>query len=277
MIKSYLINLDRSEERLKRFEGIAVSLRLTVVRIPAVDGSRFTPAELKTYENSASRFGPLGPGEIGCFLSHRIAWETILQNDDEWAAVFEDDVYLSRDATTLLDDVSWIPQGTDIIKLETTRIPVSLGDQEGEVTFTEIPRKLFPLLSPHGGAGGYLISRHAARELIGDPETVRDPIDEYLFNPVSAVVKKMSVLQLSPALCIQHVIVTENRSDASLNSTIQHERDKKWQQEWERNRPIGFAKLWREASRPFRQISNYLGVPSVNRKYSYSYKPVDYR
>lgn len=277
MIKSYLINLDRSDQRLKRFMGIADSLRLTVVRIPAVDGSRFSLAELKTYENTASRFGPLGPGEIGCFLSHRTAWETILQNDDEWAAVFEDDVYLSQDATTLLDDVSWIPPGADIIKLETTRIPVSLGDLEGEVTFTEVPRKLYPLLSPHGGAGGYLISRNAARLLLSDPETVRDPLDEYLFNPLSAIVKKMSVLQLSPALCIQHVIITDNRSDASLNSTIQHERDKKWQQEWERNRPKGFAKLWREASRPFKQVSDYLGVLSVNRKDSKSGQPVDYR
>ncbi len=258
MIKSYLINLDRSDGRLKRFEGISKNLGLNVVRIPAVDGSKFSSAELEKYVNPAPRFGQLGPGEIGCFLSHRKVWETILQNDDEWAAVFEDDVYLSRDATRLLSDDSWIPPGVDIVKLETTRIPVKLGNIEGEVSFTEVPRKLYPLLSPHGGAGGYLISRKAARDLLNDPETVKDPVDEYLFNPISPVFAKMRILQLTPAICIQHVILTDDRSDESLNSTIQDERDKKWEEEWRRNKPKGFVKLWREVSRPFRQTAKYL-------------------
>lgn len=243
---------------MKRFEGIARNLGLIVVRIPAVDGSKFSPAELEKYANPAPRFGQLGPGEIGCFLSHRKVWEAILQNGDEWAAVFEDDVYLSRDTTRLLLDDSWIPPGVDIVKLETTRIPVSLGSIEGEVRFTEVPRKLYPLLSPHGGAGGYLISRKAARDLLNDPETVKDPVDEYMFNPVSPVFAKMRILQMTPAICIQHVILTDDRSDKSLNSTIQDERDEKWEKEWRRNKPKGFVKLWREVSRPFKQTAKYL-------------------
>ncbi len=277
MIKSYLINMDRCEGRLIRFEDIASNLGLNVARISAVDGRTLSPSELEAYANPAPRFGQLGPGEIGCFLSHRKAWEAIRQSGDEWAAVFEDDVYLSPDATRLLSDVSWIPPGADIVKLETTLIPVALGALEGDVGFTEVPRTLLGLLSPHGGAGGYLISRNAAHDLLNDPDAVRDPVDEYLFNPFSPVFSKIRVLQLSPAICIQHVILTDDRSDADLNSTIQHERDGKWKMEWESNRPKGFAKIWREVSRPFRQMAKYLAVRySIGRSGNMG-KIVDYR
>src|SRR5690625_1490193 len=116
-MKSLVINLDRNPKRLKRMEKIFAQMDLKFERMPAVDGQKLTKEEITKYCPSQE----FSAGEIGCFLSHRKCWEKIATGEDQYTAVFEDDIHLSDSVKELLNDCDWIPDDTDIIKLETNK------------------------------------------------------------------------------------------------------------------------------------------------------------
>jgi glycosyl transferase, family 25 len=235
----FLINLDRSHERLARFQTLASAAGFEFTRIAAVDGRMLSEQELSSFRNPDPKFYQLGPGEIGCFLSHRRAWEEIVASGLKWGTVFEDDVHIGADAANILRDFSWIPVDADIVKLETTLRPVTLSIESRAAPGNG--RNLQRLWSRHGGTAGYVISRQCCVRLLADSQKPHDPLDQYMFNPVSSIFKHLHILQLSPALCVQD----ENYlggSENSLKSTLHDERNL--------NKPKGLKKIMREIIRP---------------------------
>ena len=96
-IKTYLINLKESTERKERvLQDISGYTLLDVEIVEAVDGRRLSREE-KNSLFDCRRFiwryarEPLS-GEIGCTLSHRECYRRLLESDDEYALVLEDDV-----------------------------------------------------------------------------------------------------------------------------------------------------------------------------------------
>jgi glycosyl transferase family 25 len=94
--KIYYINLDRSAERRDRIENELDRYGLLAERIPAVDGSQLTDAELFRHydpnKNSSEYFAPLKKSEIACFLSHRKVLRQFVEGgDSDFALVLEDD------------------------------------------------------------------------------------------------------------------------------------------------------------------------------------------
>ena len=74
---------------------------LKVHRFPAVDGRELSSEEILSKSNSLAAF--LQPrGVIGCYLSHRKFWQNVVDNDLEYAIVFEDDVQLVPNFKQLL-------------------------------------------------------------------------------------------------------------------------------------------------------------------------------
>jgi glycosyl transferase, family 25 len=101
-LKAYLINLDRSPERLAFFTGQAARSGLDVERIAAIDGRRMSDAERARSVSPSYEFQPLNPGEIAVFMSHRTAWQQLLDSGAPCAAVFEDDVVLSARSASMV-------------------------------------------------------------------------------------------------------------------------------------------------------------------------------
>ncbi len=92
-------------------------------RIAAVDGAALPPSVVEDFRQNRAATKPDGwlPGEIGCFLSHFEAWRRIAAHDAPWGAVFEDDIRVSPDLTSLLASADWIPPDADIVRLEAYR------------------------------------------------------------------------------------------------------------------------------------------------------------
>lgn len=255
-MKVYLINLDRSPDRLAWFRKQTEGMDIDLVRVPAVDARDLSDAELSRLRGlSSGRHSlsrdrqTLSAGEIGCFLSHRKIWETVARDDAPWAFVAEDDIHFSSDAAHFLRRDDWIPQGADMIKAETNlrRHELSFkvwGRAEGH--------ELRRLRSYHFGSGGYFISPKAAAHLLAFTEGRCDPVDEILFSPALGVLKQIEVLQLSPAICIQDVYMQEHAETAMLQSVIERERVTVRRGGRER-RPT--AKLLREIRRLGQQIA----------------------
>lgn len=211
-MKLYVINLDRSPERLQRLDGIFSSFNLQFTRIPAVDGRTLDDACIANLTKQRLWYEPLTRGEIACFLSHKLALQYIASGDDNYAAIFEDDVELSTDAKKFLSDDSWIPYSAEIVKIETHGKKVWLG----KPVALQDDYSVAPLKSRHIMAAAYIISKPAAKKLVGLMEQATVPFDHFIFSPKFHIFEKFSIWQIDPAIVRQ----------ANLPSTLEDERFK---------------------------------------------------
>lgn len=95
----FLINLDRSTDRLAATGAMLERLNLGFSRIPAVDGRAVPERDLALWrcEASHAHIGrALLPGEIGCYLSHVEAAKQIVAQQLSAALVLEDDAEAHR-------------------------------------------------------------------------------------------------------------------------------------------------------------------------------------
>lgn len=90
--QTYLINLDRSEERLSRMIKLFKEHDIdNYERVSAVDARNIKEGDY-ILNNRYDR--DLVPGEIGCFMSHIKVMKTFLESDYEFALIIEDDAKL---------------------------------------------------------------------------------------------------------------------------------------------------------------------------------------
>jgi glycosyl transferase, family 25 len=87
MIKVYVINLDRSPDRLSWMSSQLAELKIDMRRVPAIDGSKLDPAVRLRWEQAREKSFGLGPIELACFLSHRMAWRTVAEGDDKYGFI----------------------------------------------------------------------------------------------------------------------------------------------------------------------------------------------
>lgn len=215
-MKAYLINLDRSPERLVRMQEQFAKASIPFERVAAVDGKNLSDQEISAIVRTPAWVQPLTRTEIGCFLSHRKCLELIAEGEDKYAAIFEDDVSLSADAHRFFTTDDWIPENADLIKIES----------QGKKVLTDRPvvtisgrYTVAQLRSQHILAAGYIISRDRARALLCCMNDAASPIDHLLFTPSCGFFPQMTVYQVSPAICMQ----------AGLESTLSPERSLQYQ------------------------------------------------
>jgi len=215
-IKCYVINLDRSKDRLTHMNRVFNQQGLTFERVRAVRGEDLSEEKFNHLTSKHHWLYPLTPNEVGCFLSHRECLRQIAAGSEPWGAIFEDDITLSPNIHLFLRHVDWIPEGTDIVKLDTGKIncavkqPVFIN-MGGVSTHYQLAQ----LVSKHYCAGGYIVSKQCAKKLYELTEYVTAPIDEIYFNPNYGLPRQLNVQQMIPALVVQQ---------GNIESTIEEHR-----------------------------------------------------
>jgi glycosyl transferase, family 25 len=194
-IPIYVINLERSIDRLKAIENNFSDLGLIYTRIPAVDGRKITNIKNKNYDEKLNKklfFSPLSPNEIACFMSHRAAWIKIV-SEAKYAIILEDDVEFSAISTQILErleDVLNVEQPL-LIKLYAKR--GLLGRVVGLIGDYSIIQQTIPTL----GAVAYALNKSAAENLILGTKKFGQPVDVYIQSNWE---HKVEVLSLSPSI-----------------------------------------------------------------------------
>jgi glycosyl transferase family 25 len=222
-MRVYVINLDRSPERLDHMKDQLGRIGIPFVRVAAVDATLMTKEEIGEFRSSvfkAYRSHPWEAAQIGIFLSHQKVWARIASGNDDFSAVFEDDVHLSDRIATLLTNSEWIDRSMDIVRFETTQQAMKLGS----VPVSEIDHmKVFKLRSSAWGTAGYVIRRDVARWLDCSPRRIYEPVDWFLFHPKSALSPGLGVFQLDPAPCVQdqyHPILSCRRNFSKVTLDV---------------------------------------------------------
>ncbi len=248
-MRVFLINLDRSPERLSWFLANARDVGLDrVERIAAVDAQSLDDDQISRLRSLSSGDYSLSRSELGCFLSHRTCWQRMIADGDEWALILEDDVHLAHDIAAFTHDGGWIPAGTGLVKIETNARPQELFSLP---VATAHGHQLRRLLSYHNCSGGYFVSREAARQLLAFSDEHCEPVDAILFSTRHGVAGDVPTLQMLPALCCQDIYVT----GSALPSLIAADRvQTKAQRE---RRPVS-ERIARELRRVGRKIASRL-------------------
>ncbi|QKV18815.1 glycosyltransferase family 25 protein [Oricola thermophila] len=222
-MKAYFINLDRSPERLAYMSRTLNALGIDHERVAAVDGNTLSDEEIG--RNYTHRAGTqlLDAGSIACFMSHRRAWQRIAEGEDDHALVLEDDIVFGRDAGALLRDMSWIPDGAPLVRLETFRRH-TVWDAEPLARAGD--REIVRLRHVQLGAGAYVISRRAAGLLTERTPPFRHAVDFVLFDPRCPDFCGFEIMQMIPAPCIQSDRAPADTRPVDLPSILQQTRRK---------------------------------------------------
>tara|TARA_B110000211_G_C14082723_1_gene555326 strand:+ start:457 stop:1236 length:780 start_codon:yes stop_codon:yes gene_type:complete len=160
----WVINLDKSPDRMARMDEGLRAQGLTYKRIPGIDGRaelyRLLPkVDRVAYERNMGQ--ELLPGKVGCYFSHLSAWQRLIESGQEMALILEDDVVFHADFRDALALAIRAKAHWDLLRLN--RIRAKLPVSQGRIG----PYLLNAYIGPCTGNGAYLIRRETARLLLG--------------------------------------------------------------------------------------------------------------
>ncbi|NRN30798.1 glycosyltransferase family 25 protein [Photorhabdus heterorhabditis] len=260
-MKNFIISLlNNNEKRRKHITEQFERNNIEFEFFDAIDKSRINIAnELGiTFDNPN-----LSMGEKGCFLSHIILWKKIIDENIPVAGIFEDDIYLSSESGSYLNDYNWVDSEIDIIKIEksskkvkTSIFPVkNLGKNEN----------IYILKSKNLGTAGYIITNKGANylfnKIINTP--LKNPIDHEIFNDF-LLNKDYIACQSIPALCIQDFIF--NNNDKNFPSVLESDRIHRVIE----SQHIHNNKLSREFNRVKSQFIDFIFNRKIERKITFN-------
>lgn len=160
-LKSYVINLEKSTVRKQYMQELLSGCEfLDLEFMKAIDGRLLSEEERRTafdFSRCMSMYGKeLNAGEIGCALSHRKAYAQLLQSDQPYALILEDDITIIRDLNAL--DLEQINRTMNDIR---PRVLMLSGDY-----WYYAKRESVVRLFSAAGAYAYIINRAAAQRIL---------------------------------------------------------------------------------------------------------------
>ncbi|MGQ2966953.1 glycosyltransferase family 25 protein, partial [Methylophilus sp.] len=198
MLKIFIISLKRDEKKRQEIEKKLNSLGLGFSFVDAIDGKLLSASEI-SHLNFAGKikqraFDPT-LGEIGCGLSHLIAYRQFESTSDEWACILEDDVILDERFSSFIKNFNAqeLSGHQDCLFI--------LGGQDGLESRRLISKSLFNYIKVAGQVfrkivGGerhvyraccYLVSRKIANNLLSVSKESFFLADDWLYLKQSNV------------------------------------------------------------------------------------------
>ncbi|WP_343313580.1 glycosyltransferase family 25 protein [Brucella sp. BE17] len=174
-VKAFIIHLARATDRRAQVMRLIKSLPVEAEIIDAVDGKTLSAERVsQVYRRSLHRprypFA-LGITEIACFLSHRKAWQAIIDQNLDAGLVLEDDVELTEQFPASFRAALQIADSKTFI-----RLPFRERESGREVLVIDATRVIAPV--PVGlGMVAQLVGRDAARKLLAATEVFDRPVD----------------------------------------------------------------------------------------------------
>lgn len=182
-LPAFILHLGRAAARQENVDNLQRLLAQQTLFagaevLPAVDAEQLTQAQIQAvYRRKIFLpFYPfvLKPAEIACFLSHRLAWQTILEQGREAALITEDDMQPRENFAEAAALASAHIQACGLI-----RFPHRDRERGRLLAQQEQTRLISP--APVGlGAVTYMLSRKAAEKLLAETRHFDRPLDVFL-------------------------------------------------------------------------------------------------
>lgn len=169
----FVINLERDAVRLEHMDNRLKAIGLTYERFPAIHGHE-VPQWLRKwfFTDNGEPVQSLTKGEVGVYASHLCVHKLLIERDLDAALVMEDDLVIDETLVTVLENLTKLPAGWDIVRLSNTAKAAyvhvgQLYPGVGIVAYTRIPINV----------AAYLVSRAGAVKTTTFRGLRRDPVD----------------------------------------------------------------------------------------------------
>jgi glycosyl transferase family 25 len=180
--KAFILHLERATSRGPNVRSLSESLPIESEVLAAVDGARLS-AEEAEQAYARRRFRPTYPfpltrTEVGVFLSHRAAWRRIVDDDLDFAFIFEDDAQIDPPLfAALVEFVTLERPAWDYVLLPAQ--PIRKGTPIARHGGLALMRPDAPPLR----AIAQIVSRDAAKRLLDRTLPFDRPIDTLMQMP----------------------------------------------------------------------------------------------
>jgi glycosyl transferase, family 25 len=193
--KAFILHLERAIARAENVAMLRSHLSIESEIVSAVDGLILTPDVIQS-AYVRQRFRPrypfaLNAAEIAAFLSHRAAWRRIIEQNLDFAFIFEDDAQI--DAANFERLLAFAVGERS--KWEYVLLPVSETGGSGTIVARDANTTLKVPHWPPLRMIGQIVSRNAAEALLSYSEPFDRAVDTFL---QLTWVTKLPILVLSP-------------------------------------------------------------------------------
>ncbi len=201
-IPIYIINLERSKDRLKLMMDQCDKDGLNCVRLEAIDGKNMDKDKYMYMIKNKN----MKDNTIACFLSHMKSLQRFVESGEDYGVVLEDDVYIDKDLISKLKKIKNELENKeidiDILFLGGTRVCGSV--------FTDsllIPKQ--PNKNCNAGAFGYIVSKNGAEILLKNIN--RDGIYRMYDHQIRDYFPKMKIFYTNPPLVKHNFEIPSDR------------------------------------------------------------------
>jgi GR25 family glycosyltransferase involved in LPS biosynthesis len=175
-VKAFILHLARAEARRAQAEKLVRTLPMPAEILDAVDGLALSKDQIGTvyrrHLHSPRYPFELRKQEIGCFLSHRRAWQAIAGSDLEFGLIVEDDVELEANFAQVFAFAAQHMQSQDYL-----RFPRWPRGDEGPVRRQSGEMRVIEPRLPGLGMQTQLVGRDAAHALLQATGMFDRPVD----------------------------------------------------------------------------------------------------
>ena len=218
-LKAFILHLERAVQRRPQVERLRAALPCASEIVAATDGAKLTDADVAVvYARQLHRPGfsfALNRAEIGAFLSHRAAWRLIVEQNLDYALVFEDDAEIDAAAFSRTCEVARRSRA----QWDYVLAPAPQTRIAGAILAERDGIALIRPQNPPLRAIAQFVSGDAARRLLAATEKFDRPIDTFL---QMSWVTGVELLALKPS-------GVRDVSGAIGGSTIQRKRMVFWE------------------------------------------------
>ena len=174
-IQILVISLAGSDARQKKVKSELDKTSFPWRFLDAIKGSalKTTPKEYKSAKVKKLLGFELTPNELGCFLSHKKAWQECI-NANQPTIVFEDDFYLLPDFETTIHFLMNECADWEAVRLQ------GLSSVPQEEIFKSDGMSMVRNIGDAVGATAYMIKPSAAKKLIEAASDIYEPLDHFL-------------------------------------------------------------------------------------------------
>lgn len=198
-VEAFIIHLKRATARRRQVDALVAELPIPANVCDAVDGLTIPDETLAQFYKPSVHAPPypfgLRKSEIACFLSHRLAWQQIVDKDLDFGLVLEDDVRIEAGFSAALDLAIKSAQPGDYV-----RFPRWVRSERGPVTAEQDGASIIAPHLPGLGMQAELIGRDAAARLLEFTQVFDRPVDTTI---------QMNWLHPVRILSVRPIVITE--------------------------------------------------------------------
>lgn len=170
----WIINLDKSIDRIEKINKNFNSLGIKYNRFSAIYGKDILKKNMNKYVSFVCKNFLCNYGIIGCALSHIQLWKQLINSEEKYYVIFEDDIEINKDTINVINKLEQyiIEYSIDYLNLNCVNYGCTLYETKFKIDNYEFGKPLMPLQT-----NAYIVTKVGAGKLLKMIEKINYHLD----------------------------------------------------------------------------------------------------